>query len=370
MDKTIGHFPRFSLRTLVIQPTSFCNIACRYCYLSSRHNVRRMSPDLCERLASSLAQAEHVIDLVWHCGEPLACGVECLETLFAPFEPLRRRGSIQHSIQTNGTLISGEWCDFFKKYEVAVSISIDGPSSMNLDRVDRRNRDTTERCLEGIAKLKRHGISFNTISVITKRSVRHAEQLLDFLIELGTASAAFNVLEVDGAATIEQLSDVEVEDFWADLYLAWRKKPRVMIREFRHALGFLKFAAGDKFLDLPNRDWLMSVDVAGNVRVLSPEFIDTKSEIYANFILGNIATSSLAEVLAAAENSSYVLDYLDGVDDCAKNCEYYAFCRGGSASNKISETGSIGATETTYCRQAKKLLMEAVLSRLEEGMAA
>lgn len=348
----------------MLQPTPFCNIACRYCYLSSRHVSVRMSPDICRHVAASLVPVEQRVDLVWHCGEPLACGIDHLEQLFEPFEALRAGHAIQHSIQTNATLIDASWCEFFRKFDVSVSVSVDGPPEMNGERIDRRGVNTIDKCLEGVGLLKDNAIPFNTISVVTEQSIRRAPEIYEFLVELGPTSAAFNVLELDGASSVRQLDDLDVRDFWIGLYRAWRKNPVFLIREFRQALGFLKFATSDVYRENDGRDWLASVAVNGDIRVLSPEFIDTPSLVYNDFVVGNVLDGSLEQILSRARYAEYVSDFLVGVTKCAQTCDYFSFCRGGSASNKLSENGQLDSTETRYCRQSKMLLMDTVLDEL------
>ncbi len=54
------------------------------------------------------------VELIWHAGEPLACGLAYLKKLIIPFEDLREKGLVQHAIQTNATLINEYWCAFFR----------------------------------------------------------------------------------------------------------------------------------------------------------------------------------------------------------------------------------------------------------------
>ena len=67
------------LTLLVLQPTSFCNIDCSYCYLPNRHLKNAMSDDV---LAWALRRAflsglvGEKIDILWHAGEPLIVGTD------------------------------------------------------------------------------------------------------------------------------------------------------------------------------------------------------------------------------------------------------------------------------------------------------
>src|SRR5215471_17641665 len=116
---------------LVIQPTPFCNIDCSYCYLPHRTNKKRMSLEMAEQVFSRLFSFPSIGDhvgVVWHAGEPMVLPVSYYEEMFALVQ--RIAGSkidVNHSFQTNGTLITEEWCDFIGKWRVNVGLSIDGP---------------------------------------------------------------------------------------------------------------------------------------------------------------------------------------------------------------------------------------------------
>ncbi|WP_433259568.1 radical SAM protein (plasmid) [Streptosporangium sp. CA-135522] len=70
-------------------------------------------------------------------------------------------GWIQHSVQTNATLIDDEWCDLLARYQVRVGVSIDGPAALNARRVDLRGRPAFDRIVRNIRRLHDHGIRFS-----------------------------------------------------------------------------------------------------------------------------------------------------------------------------------------------------------------
>ena len=92
-----------------MQPTTWCNLDCRYCYLPFRRLKHQMSLEVAGAVAGAVAQFEdngHPIGVVWHGGEPLAVGRQKFTALLAPFEELRREHRIHHYVQTNATLIT------------------------------------------------------------------------------------------------------------------------------------------------------------------------------------------------------------------------------------------------------------------------
>src|SRR3954465_13513768 len=104
------------LELLVLQPTPFCNIDCSYCYLPSRQSKARMSPDVLDRICERVFSGELArggFTVVWHAGEPLVLPVSYYERAFAIIAARNvDRVPVDHSFQTNATLLTQEWCDF------------------------------------------------------------------------------------------------------------------------------------------------------------------------------------------------------------------------------------------------------------------
>jgi uncharacterized protein len=357
---------QYELRSLVLQPTGFCNIDCRYCYLADRESRARMPIAIAEKIADGLVELNCKINLIWHAGEPLSVGEHYLRELFSCFESLRQKGLITHSVQTNGTLIDDRWCEFFNEFSVSVGLSIDGPQHLNSARVDRRGQETFEKVVAGARALRRNSIPFTTISVISRVVPGIATELLAFLGSLGTLSAAFNIVEMDGASRSEGLDDEAVRQFWQELRCAWERDPSVQVREIRQIFEFARFICVTPDAEPPLRDWLLSIDVKGRVRAVSPELMEMRSEKYADFVIANVMTDGLSKAILKASDAAYVKDFFGGVDRCASSCDYFAFCRGGSLSNKLAELDDLASTETRYCRQSRKLLWDAFAPMLLE----
>jgi uncharacterized protein len=121
--------PRIEL--LVIQPTPFCNIDCRYCYLPQRHSKAVVSWETLANLFTQIFASGWIGDclsVVWHAGEPLVMPLEFYRNAFRLIERLKpAQLAVAHSFQTNGTLIDEPWCEFFADERVSVGVSIDGP---------------------------------------------------------------------------------------------------------------------------------------------------------------------------------------------------------------------------------------------------
>ncbi|MGW2867789.1 cyclophane-forming radical SAM peptide maturase AmcB [Kitasatospora sp. NPDC001225] len=351
-------------RSVVVQPDGFCNVACSYCYLPGKDRRTPMTSDVAEAVARSIREIATVdapMDLVWHAGEPLALGTSRLSELTDPFESLRHEGQLHHYVQTNGTLVSDRWCEFFAEREVRVGVSIDGPAEFNAERVDRRGKPVFDRTLRGIARLRRHGIGFSTIAVVTVDSIGRPEDLLDFFAELGCHTVGLNIEEREGANAHRPVPMFEAAtEFW-NRAIAWtRSNPGLTVREIDRLGAYLRSLRGGDGWQSVRIDPIPTVSSIGDVVLLSPELAGVQSPEYHDFQAGNVLQLTIRDMLANAHRLRYVDEFLTGLDACEATCEYFGFCRGAQAGNRFFENGRFDSTETNHCRVSRQALLTAL----------
>lgn len=364
-------------QTVVVQPTTWCNLDCRYCYLPFRKLKHQMSPETAKALALAVGQLDDSgcpIGIVWHGGEPLAVGRQNFRALLAPFEELRHAGRIQHYVQTNATLITGAWCELLAEYDVRVGVSIDGPAALNAERVDLRGKPAFDRILHGISTLREHGVPFSVISVVGTLGIAMAEELLEFLGSLGARSVGFNIEEIEGVNTDrEPPSAAQAEDFWLRVLTWTGQRPDASeVREVARLADYLRLIRSGHRADWSRRllDPIPTVSWKGDVVLLSPELADTAAPDYEDFTAGNILEQPLAEILRGAHRLPYVRDFLTGLDRCEAECAFFDFCRGAQAANRYFENGSLKSTETNYCRVSRQALVTALSTLATKETAA
>lgn len=218
----------------------------------------------------------------------------------------------------------------------------------------------------GVELLREWGIRFNAIAVMTRDTLGRAPQLYEFFLKLGCDCLGINIEEREGINLREICDDSSVTQFWRELFQAWKTDPRIRIRELDNVLSWMNYLCSNtNHKIIENRiDILPTVGWNGDVVLLSPEFLGLSSSDYSDFIVGNIRETPLTQILSQVFNLSYVTDFLDGVARCKQECPYFSFCGGGQASNKFVELGSTNATSTSFCRNSKQRLVDAVLEAL------
>lgn len=364
--------------TVVVQPDSFCNLNCTYCYLPGRDRRTPMPVDVAEAVAHSIAEfadtaSPEPVEVVWHAGEPLAVGRQRLAELLAPFEPLRQAGLVEHSVQTNAVLITPAWCDFLSEYGFRVGVSIDGPAALNRQRVDRAGRPAFDRILKGIGRLREHGMRFSVIAVVSSESIHHPENLLDFVTGLGCHSVGLNIEEIEGINTGRPVPTTEqAREFWRRT-IAWsRRHPEPAIREIDRLGSYLRAvrSTGAAAWNDVLLDPIPTVSTAGDVVLLSPELAGTRDPAYNDFLVGNVLELTIGSMLDQAYRLRYVREFLTGLDECEAGCEFFGFCRGAQAGNRYFENGRLDTTETNYCRVSRQALVTALSDTVREEQAA
>lgn len=355
---------------VLLQPTTLCNLDCAYCYLPHRSADRRMPVAVAEAAAATVNEWARRVDrfsVVWHGGEPLAAGREHLAALMAPFE------GVEHHVQTNATLIDDEWCEFFRRHQVEVGLSIDGPAAHTGLRVDRGGRPAYDRILRGVAALRRHGIRFAVICVVSDPHPGLATELYQYFCELGCYWLGVNIEEREGVNTRDNTRASEtVRGFWAELTSAWAADPQIELREVEWSLHYLAATLrGEEDSVLPRqRDPVPTIAYDGRVVLFSPELAGFDAAPgYGDFALGDVRTTGLAEIVttAASGPTGWLAEYFAGVEQCRRSCPYFGFCGGAHASNRYFERGRFDVTETEHCRNTKIRLLEGVLDAAGES---
>jgi uncharacterized protein len=217
--------------------------------------------------------------------------------------------------------------------------------------------------------LRRHGLSFAALCVVSHPTAELAERLYGYFVDLGATVLGVNIEEQEGVNVRSNARDGEaVRGFWAALTAAWRRDPRLELREVEWALRYAGAAlAGEADQLLPRRhDPIPTITQDGGVVLLSPELAGFHSDHYGDFTSGSVLTRSLADIVsdAAQAPSGWMAEYLSGVEACRETCPYFGFCGGAHAANRYFEQGRFDGTETRHCRNSKIFLMEGVLDHV------
>ena len=180
---------------IMLKPAgSLCNLDCQYCYYLDKSEIYgghepRMSEAMLETVVREYIQANDVPEVTfnWHGGEPLVLGLDFYKKALE-FEHRYADGKIIHNtLQTNGTLITREWADFFRDNDFLIGISLDGPKDIHdRYRKDKAGRPSFDRVIAGLRVLQQGGVEFNTMSTVNHFSEGRGLEVYQLLKTLGS----------------------------------------------------------------------------------------------------------------------------------------------------------------------------------------
>ena len=357
---------------VVVQPTAFCNIDCTYCYLPDRTNKHVMALSTVSRLFGELfacGWTRPEIVVLWHAGEPLAAPISFYREAFAIIDGLRPPSvMVKHSMQTNGTLINKDWCQLFVSCDVGMGVSIDGPRELHdRHRKTRSGKGTFDATMAGIRCLQDNGVPFHALSVLSRDSLAMPDEMLDFYIGAGIDHVCFNVEETEGTYVSELFRSDDLRGRYAAFLRRFWHRARAsgkikFVREIDQALPKVFRPEGVSFPNIQTLPLAMlNVDSRGNVSSFSPELLGMKNAPYGDFLLGNITRNSLDDIYRNCLASPLHRDIQAGVQACARSCEYFSVCGGGSPVNKLFENGAFTGTTTSFCTLINQVPIDVIL---------
>lgn len=171
-----------------------CNLACKYCYYLEKSKLyptaqrHLMSDEILEQFTREYIEAQTMSQVLftWHGGEPLLRSIDFYRKALSLQQKYAGSRRIDNVIQTNGTLLTDEWCEFFAQNHWLVGISIDGPQpDHDHYRLTAAGKPSWQKVMQGIKLLKKHGVEWNAMAVVNAYNVNHPLEFYRFFKENG-----------------------------------------------------------------------------------------------------------------------------------------------------------------------------------------
>ena len=171
-----------------------CNLACKYCYYLEKNKLyptaqrHLMSDEMLEQFTREYIEAQTMNQVLftWHGGEPLLRSIDFYRKAISLQQKYAGDRRIDNVIQTNGTLLTDEWCEFFALNHWLVGISIDGPQpDHDHYRLTAAVKPSWKKVMQGIKLLKKHGVEWNAMAVVNAYNVNHPMEFYRFFKENG-----------------------------------------------------------------------------------------------------------------------------------------------------------------------------------------
>ena len=171
-----------------------CNLACKYCYYLEKNKLyptaqrHLMSDEMLEQFTREYIEAQTMNQVLftWHGGEPLLRSIDFYRKALSLQQKYAGGRRIDNVIQTNGTLLTDEWCEFFAQNHSLVGISIDGPQpDHDHYRLTAAGKPSWKKVMQGIKLLKKHGVEWNAMAVVNAYNANHPLEFYRFFKENG-----------------------------------------------------------------------------------------------------------------------------------------------------------------------------------------
>lgn len=173
---------------------SLCNLACKYCYYLEKQKLypldksKVISDALLEEFIKQYIEAQTMPQVLftWHGGETLMRPISFYKHALELQKRYAYGRQIDNCIQTNGTMLTDEWCEFFKENNFLVGVSIDGPQEFHDEyRRTRSGKPSWHEVMKGIRLLQKHGVEWNALAVINDFNADYPKEFYRFFKDLG-----------------------------------------------------------------------------------------------------------------------------------------------------------------------------------------
>ncbi len=355
-----GAPPAFHVMTKPIGPV--CNLDCTYCFYLEKeklypdHANWRMPDDVLEQYIRQYIASQKVpeVTFAWQGGEPTLMGVDFFKRIVALQRQYADGKVIHNALQTNATLLRGEWGPFLAEHGFLVGVSIDGPEEIhNRYRVDKGGHDTWKRVMRGIEHLKENGVDFNTLTVVQRHNSRHPLKVYRFLKEVGSGFMQFipivermdeeageNDLQLvaPGAGEMAKVSEWSVRPldygrFLSGVFDEWVRKDvgRYFVQIFDIALeAWLGY----------NPSLCVFRETCGDGMALehNGDLYSCDHYVYPENRLGNIMEESIEKLAGTEQQRTFGTDKRDALPRYCRDCDVRFVCHGECPKHRFLRT--------------------------------
>ncbi|MDJ0923553.1 MAG: anaerobic sulfatase maturase [Acidimicrobiia bacterium] len=339
------------------KPTgAICNLGCSYCFFLDKEQLYegdrfRMSDEMLETYIRSLIDMHQVpqVTVAWQGGEPTLMGIDFFRKSIEFENRYRSPGmTFLNTMQTNGTLLNDEWCEFFKENDYLIGISIDGPRKLHdAYRVNKRGEGTFDKVMQGLRFLQKHEVEYNVLTTVNRMNGDFPLEVYRFLRDdAGT----------DWMQFIPVVERVDEHGNPADLRGSYASDRSVEAEQFGQFLTtvfdeWVRNDVGSVFIqtiEAAARNWA-GMDQSGmcvfNETCGLGLALEHNGDLYScdhfvdpEFLVGNIADASVADLVAGKQQYDFGQDKLTGLPQYCLDCDVRFACHGECPKNRFIMT--------------------------------
>ena len=321
---------------VMLKPTSCrCNLACRYCYYQDKGDATMMTDELLELFTRQYieAQTQHDILFTWHGGEPLLRPISFYEKALKLQQRYAFGHHIDNCLQTNGTLLTDDWCKFLKNNNFLVGISIDGPQTLHdVYRRSHNGKPSWNDVMRGINLLQKHGVEWNAMATVNRLNADHPKEFYLFFRKIGCEFLQFTpVVERQGdGVTNESVTPQQWGRFLCDVYDEWVREDvgHLFVQTFEATLAnWVGVTPGVCSLST----------MCGHAAVMESngDVYSCDHFVFPEYLLGNIRQQTLTTILYGKRQQAFSRMKNGALPRQCHECSFLFACHGECPKNRF-----------------------------------
>lgn len=350
--------------SVMLKPSSsLCNLKCEYCFYSSLAGERSeyskgmMTESTAENVILSALDFAKGSDVyfTFQGGEPLLSGID----FFSVFVDFVKKNNAQNApvhycLQTNGTLITDEFAVFFKKHNFLIGVSLDGDEKLNSYRLYPDGKSSFDDVINGIELLKKHNVTFNVLSVLTKRTANNFRKAYRFFKSRDLRYLQFIPCLRPFSGAYDEEMYMDCDDYSEFLTRGFN----IYFNDYMRG-EYVSIRSFDNYIALVNG---RNAEQCGMNGCCSTQFVvEGDGSVYPcdfyctdEWYLGNINSASFDELYHSEKAVEFLKESFK-LDPACKACEFFYVCRGGGCKRNRRDKNYCDAYKKFFSRSEYKL---------------
>ena len=338
---------------VLTKPTgAICNLDCDYCFFLAKEELYpgstfRMTERVLDAYISQLLASHRTpeVTIAWQGGEPTMMGLDFYRHVLEIVDRHRGPGQvIEHTIQTNATLIDDTWAAFLADHDFLVGVSIDGPAHLHdVYRRDKGGKPTFDRVVRGLRVLQAHGVRWNALTTINHANEDHPLEVYRFLRDdLGAEFIQFIPIverpSPGGIPAGNQVTDRSVSPsgygtFLSAVFDEWVRRDvgTVFVQMFDTTLA--------NYLNVPG-SMCVHARTCGTAVALehNGDLYSCDHFVEPDHLLGNIIDVPMLELISSPQQVAFGQAKADDLPAYCRSCTVRFACHGGCPKDRFTTT--------------------------------
>ena len=335
-----------------------CNLACDYCYYTEKRQLYRhinscmMTEGLLEEFVRQYMEVQTMPQVLftWHGGEPLLRPLSFYRRALELQRQYARGRQVDNCLQTNGTLLTDEWCEFLRENNFLVGISIDGPEPLHdCYRHDRAGSPSFSDVMRGVRLLQKHGVEWNAMATVNAANAERPQEFYHFFRDIGCQYLQFTPVTPPHGHSVRP---DQWGPFLCGVYDEWVSHDvgSVFVQTFEATLA--------NWAGVTPGVCSLSAH-CGHVAVMefNGDVYSCDHFVFPEYRLGNISRQTLTEMLYGEQQIRFAQKKLGGLPRQCRECRWLFACHGECPKNR-TERDCYGESGLNYLCEGYRQFFE------------